>query len=289
MKVTEIKGANKVAPAGQLEPAVVASLGRGEQSVPIVLPIINKVDSANIYIFKDGHGAVTWPTLYAGTPRGGLPLPLQTGDCVFWDFEGGCVHIKGLLRVPEGTKPVHKTFFIYAAKCFFANGLPGPHSSGWNDSLARSSALLLNPNNLPLTNWDASVRRCSLTSGQPTHYKSTQFAGQLKDITEAFNNALHPCPHVIVDQLRTVMSDAPSWLTFVDKHYEPRDLANRLCAGTAECTTSYQDFRRDWMTIKNGKTLRTPQIFAPKSHSGRPELAKRAASLGVKPGHIFLY
>lgn len=256
--------------------------------VPIVFPDGGVENSAEVHTTNAGKEKITWSTLYSGVPRGGLPLPLQTGDCVFWDFEGGCVHIKGLLRVPEDTKPVHKTFFMYAAKRFFAKGLPSPHFSSWNDSSARSSALLFSPNYLPLTRWNH-VHLCSLRRGHPTDYESTKFAGQLEAITEAFKNALHPCPHVIVQHLRTVMSDDPSWLTFVDKHYELECLANRFCDGTAECTTSYHDFKREWMTIEKGKIRRTPEIFAPKSHQKRPDLLERATRLGVKSTGIHFH
>ena len=53
------------------------------------------------------YGWVTCRSLYAGSPRGGLPLPLKLGDQVEYDWVGSDIRILAITRGSAGAAPVH--------------------------------------------------------------------------------------------------------------------------------------------------------------------------------------
>ena len=64
------------------------------------------VEPAHFTTPPEGYGWVTCHSLYAGGPRGGLPLPLRLNDRVEYDLVGGDIRILAIIRGGAGALPV---------------------------------------------------------------------------------------------------------------------------------------------------------------------------------------
>ena len=75
--------------------------------IQILLGRSGIVEQAHFTTPPGGYGWVTCHSLYAGGPRGGLPLPLQLNDQVEYDLVGSDIRILAITKGGAGAAPVH--------------------------------------------------------------------------------------------------------------------------------------------------------------------------------------